>query len=109
MGEAGCRALLGGAGCGDLLGEAGCGALLGEAGCEALLRDAGCGALLEDAGCGALQENAGDGDCPGTGRLLVVLVARDDRHLPRAATQLKLMRQWREMTVTSPELQYMEN
>jgi hypothetical protein len=41
---------------------------------------------LGKAGCGALQENVGDGDCPGTGRQLVVLIARDDRHLPGAAT-----------------------
>jgi hypothetical protein len=67
VGEAGFEALYGKAGCGDLVGEAGCGALLGKA------------------GCGALQENVGDSDCPGTGRLLVVLIARDDRHLPGAA------------------------
>jgi hypothetical protein len=89
------------------VGEAGCGALLVEAGCGVLVGEAGCVALLGKAGCGALQENVGDGDCPGTGRQLVVLVARDDRHLPGAATQGKLMRQWREMTVTSPELQHM--
>jgi hypothetical protein len=78
---------------------------------------------LEDAGCGALQENVGDGDCPGTGRQLVVLIARDDRHLsgaaihgeinetvarddcdlPVAVMYGQLKRQWREMTVTSPE------